>query len=218
MIRSINIVLTVVALYGALVAVREAYLNARLSEQHRILATKTGFLDVSDPSKVHIVALASEDSLHFRWRIHVPDNYSVIWRTSEWGDAKHSLTGPQDFIAQVRFRKREDGFVRVSKDLESSGGDGSLGGREFESFLHDRWDEIETLQLGADGTAVIGPREVATLLQLRMPAAMAEEAEAFLPVTWVGQVVPVLYEVRVGTEEAWQDVNRANSFSGVSSR
>ncbi len=66
----------------------------------------------------------------------------------------------------------------------------------METFLLDRWDDIETVQLGADGPAVIEPREVATLLLIRMPEAMAAEAEAFLPASWAKQVVPVLYEVR----------------------
>jgi hypothetical protein len=218
MIRWINISLAVAALYGGFVAVREARVKERLVEEHRILAAEVGFLDVSDPGKVHVVALASEDPLHFRWRIYLPDNYRVIWRTSELGDRKHSSTGPQNFIAQVRFRKSEYGFVRIFKDLESRGGVGSLGGRELETFLRDRWDEIETVQLGADGPAVIEPQELATLLQLRMPEAMAEEAEAFLPASWAREVVPVLYEVRIGTEEAWQDANRGNSVSGASGR
>jgi hypothetical protein len=216
MIRWINIALTLVAFYGAFVVVREARLNERLAEQHRILAAEIGFLDVSDPSKVHVVALASEDPLHFRWRIYLPDNYSVIWRTNEWGDGKHSSTGPQNFVAQVRFRKSEYGFVRIFKDLGSSGGVGSLGGRELETFLRDRWDEIEMLQLGAGGPAVIEPQELTTLLQLRMPEAMAEEAAEFLPASWARQVVPVLYEVRVGTEEAWQDASRGDSVYGAS--
>ena len=218
MIRWINIALALVALYGAFIAFREARLNEGLAEQHRVLAAEIGFLDISDPSKVHVVALASEDPLHFRWRIYLPDKYSVVWRTSNWGRGSHISTGPENFIAQVRFRKSEFGYVRIFTDLESVGGVGSLGGRELEPFLLDRWDEIETVQLGADGPAVIEPQEVATLLRLRMPAAMEEEAEGFLPASWAKQVVPVLYEVRLGTEQAWQRANRDNSVSGASSR
>ena len=48
-------------------------------------------------------------------------------------------------------------------------------------------------------------------LRLRMTAAMEKEAEAFLPASWVKQVVPVLYEVHVGTAEAWQGVDRGNT-------
>ena len=218
MIRWMNITLLLVALYGAFVAFREARLNEGLAEQHRVLAAEIGFLDVSDPGKVHVVALASDDPLHFRWRIYLPDDHSVIWRTSELGRGSHTSTGPENFIAQVRFRKSEYGFVWLFEDLESHGSVGSLGGRELETFLLDRWDEIETVQLGADGPAVIEPQEVATLLQLRMPAAMEQEAEAFLPASWTKQVVPVLYEVRLGTAEAWQSANRGNSVSGGSNR
>ena len=218
MIRLINITLALVALYGAFIAFREARLNEGLAEQHRVLAAEIGFLDISNPSKVHVVALASEDPLHFRWRIYLPEKYSVVWRTSEMGRGNNTSTGPENFIAQVRFRKSEFGYVRIFEDLESFGSLGSLGGRELETFLLDRWDEIETVQLGADGPSVIEPQEVATLLQLRMPEAMAEEAEAFLPDSWAKQVVPVLYEVRLGTEEAWESASRENSVSGASNR
>jgi hypothetical protein len=100
----------------------------------------------------------------------------------------------------MRFRKSEFRYVGIFEDMESHGSVGWLGGRELETFLLDRWDEVETVQLGAEGPAVIEPQQVATLLQLRMPEAMAEEAEAFLPSSWAKQVVPVLYEVRLGTE------------------
>jgi hypothetical protein len=123
-------------------------------------AAEVGFLDVSDPSKVYVVALASEDPLHFRWRVYLPDNHSVIWRTSQWGDGKHSSTGPQNFIAQVRFRKSEYDFVRMFKELESSGGVGSLGGRELETSLRDQsaWpNKAELIALGVDASRTWNP-------------------------------------------------------------
>lgn len=218
MIRWINIILVLVAFYGAVVAVREARMNRQLSDQHRTLAAETGFLDITDPDKVHVVALPSKDRLHFRWRIYLPDNHTVVWRTSQWGDNKDSSTGPANFIAQVRFRKNESGFVSVFKDLESHGGVGPLGGRPLQTFLLNRWDEIKTLQLGADGPAVVEPGKLATLLQLRMPEAMSQEAQSVLPETWASQVVPVLYRVQFGTKEAWQKADRGETDSGAANR
>ena len=218
MIRWMNIALFLAALYGAYVAVREEQLNRKLSVQHRTLAAETGFLDVTDPNKVHVVALPSEDPLHFRWRFYLPDNYTVIWRTNQWGEGKDSSSGPRNFIAQVRFRKSEYGFVRVFKDIEPHASVGSLGGRELQTFLLDRWDQIELVQLGADDPAIVEPQEVATLLRLRMPEAMAKEAQAVLPAAWVNGVAPVLYEVQVGNAEAWQAAGRGKSNSGASSR
>ena len=85
---------------------------SNVTAQQRVLAAEVGFLDVSDPSKVHVLALASEDPphfqirctfrsaalsdpLHFRWRIYLPDNHSVTWRTSKLG-------GPQRWSSSIQ--------------------------------------------------------------------------------------------------------------------
>ena len=218
MIRCVNIALLLAALYGAYVAVREEQMRRELSVQHQRLAAETGYLDITDPGKVHVVALPSEDPLHFRWRIHVPANYEMMWRTSQWGEDGISSTGPaENFIAQVRFRKNQSGYVWVFRDMKI-GGVGPLGGRELQTFLSDRWDRIERVQLGADGPVVVEPDEVATLLQLRMPEAMAKEAESVLPEAWGRNYVPVLYEVRFGTKEAWKTADDAKSISGARGR
>lgn len=215
MIRCINIALLLAALYGAFVAVREEQLRRELSVQHQRLAAETGYLDITDPDKVHVVALPSEDPLHFRWRIHVPANYEIMWRTSQWGeDGIHSTGSAENFIAQVRFRENEDGYVRVFRDMKI-GGVGWLGGRELQTLLSDKWDRIERVQLGADRSVVVERHELATLLQLRMPEAMANEAESVLPEAWGHDYVPVLYEVRFGAKEAWEAADAARSISGA---
>ena len=212
MIRWMNIALLLVALYGAYLAVREEQLRRESSEEYRVLANEVGYLDLTDPNKVHVVALPADDPLHFRWRIHLPANYEGVWQISERGsDGTRSIGPAETFIAQVRFRKSEYGFVRVFYDMKSIGGVGSLGGRELQTFLFDKWDQIEHMQLGADGPVVLKPDEVATLLQLRMPEAMANEAESVLPEAWGRNYVPVLYEVRFGTKEAWEAANDAKN-------
>jgi hypothetical protein len=219
MIRWFNIALLLAALYGAYLAVREQQLRRELSVQHRTLAAETGYLDITDPDKVHVVALPSDDPLHFRWRIHLPANYEGEWQISERGsDGKTSTDSAENFIAQVRFRKSEYGFVRVFYDMQPCGGVGSVGGRELQAFLSGKWDQIERVQLGVDRPVVVEPEQVATLLQLRMPEAMASEAESVLPESWGRNYVPVLYEVRFGTREAWEAANRTKSISGARGR
>ena len=218
MIRLINITLALLAICGAFVAFRESGLNSDLIEEYRAFAAETGYLDVSDSSKVHVVALPSEDQLHFRWRIYLPDKCTVNWRTNQWGDVSDSSTGPSDFIAQVRLRIDDGSFVRVFKDLEAYGGVGSLGGRELQEFMRDRWDDVEILQLGSGGPAAVDPEGVTTLLRLQLPKEMADEAESILPASWANQVVPVLYQVQFGTKEAWQQPGNATMATDVSSR
>jgi hypothetical protein len=217
-IRWFNIALLLAALYGAYLAVREERLRRELSVQHRLLANETGYLDITDPDRVHVVALPLEDPLHFRWRIHVPANFEIVWQTDNWGEDGISSTGPaENFVAQVRFRKNESGHVMVFRDMKI-GGVGPVGGHELQTFLSGKWDQIERVQLGADGPVVVEPDEVATLLQLRMPEAMAKEAESVLPEAWGRNYVPVLYEVRFGTKEAWETADDTKSISGARGR
>lgn len=218
MIRLINITLAILTIFGAITAFRDSSRHRELLERHRALAAQSGYLEVSDSSKVHVVALPSEDPLHFRWRIYLPDKCTVVWKTNQWWGGSGSSTGPQDFIAQVRIRKNDNGFVRVFKDLEAHGAVGSLGGRELQDFMRDRWDDIEILQLGSDGPAAVEPDELATLLRLQFPKDTADDVAAVLATRGARQWLPVLYQVQFGTNEAWQKAERGNSARGESKR
>ena len=216
MIRLINIALALLALFGTIAAFRESSVNRDMSAEYRTLAAETGFLDLADFSKVHVVALPSEDPLHFRWRIYLPEKCTVSWKTKNlWDDVSGSSSGPQNFIAQIRFRKNENGFVRVFTDLESFGGVRALGGRELQEFMRDHWDDVDIYQLGSDGPAMVDPEEIATLLRLQLPQDIANEAEAVLRTRSAGQVLPVLYQVQLGTKEAWQKTELEKSAGGA---
>lgn len=216
MIRLINITLALLALFGTIVAFRESSVNRDLSAEYRTLAAETGYLDLIDFSKVHVVALPSEDPLHFRWRIYLPEKCTVSWKTkNQWDDVSGSSAGPQNFVAQVRFRKNENGFVRVYTDLESFGGVGALGGRELQEFMRDHWDDVDIYQLGSEGPALVDPEEIATLLRLQLPKYIADEAKEVLHTRSAGQVLPVLYHVQFGTEEAWQKTEQEKSAGGA---
>lgn len=216
MIRLINFTLALLALFGAIVAFRESSVNRDLSVEYRTLTAETGYLDLADFSEVHVVALPSKDPLHFRWRIYLPEKCTVSWKTvNQWDDFSGNSTGPQNFIAQVRFRKNENGFVRVFTDLESFGGIGSLGGRELQEFMRDHWDDVEIYQLGSDGPAMVDPEEIATLLRLQLPKDIANDAEAVFRARSAGPVEPVLYQVQFGTKEAWQKTELKKSAGGA---
>lgn len=216
MIRLINIALALLALFGTIAALRESNVNRDMSAEYRTLAAETGFLDLADFSKVHVVALPSEDPLHFRWRIYLPEKCTVSWKTKNlWDDVSGSSSGPQNFIAQVRFRRNENGFVQVFTDLESFGGVRALGGRELQEFMRDHWDDVDIYQLGSDGPAMVDPEEIATLLRLQLPQDIADEVKEVLRTRSAGQVLPVLYQVQLGTKEAWQKTELEKSAGGA---
>lgn len=218
MIRWINITLALLAVCGHIIAFRESSVNTKLLDEYRTLAAETGYLDVLDAGKVHVVALPTEDPLHFRWRIYLPEKRTVFWQTSHWSDSGSSSTGPIDFVAQVRIRTDEDGLVRVFTDLGAHSSVVSLGGRELCDFMRDRWDTIEISQLGLNGLAAVEPENGSTLLRLQLPKEIASEAEAILPSSWAKQVIPVLYQVQFGPTEGWQYPESAESENGKADR
>lgn len=201
--RWINITFVLTACVGAVFSIGEIFHYQKLSKQHRMLAAETGFLEIRDPTKTHVVALPPEDSLHFRWRIYLPQHQTNRWKTSS-KESNRTSTGPQDFIAQVRFRKSESGYVYLFEDMGSFENLLPLGGKSLAAFMLDRWDELETLQLGADGPTAIDPGDVVTLLELRMPPEMADEATSIISGSHNKRCIPVLYKMEVGTEEAWE--------------
>lgn len=215
--RWINIALALMACLGAVFTIGEISPYQRLSNQHRTLAVETGFLNLSDITKVHVVALPSDDSLHFRWRIYLPQNQTIHWKRSS-EEAVRASTGPMDFIVQVRLRNSDSGYVSLFEDMESFASVLPLGGKPLATFLHDRWDEIETVQLGADGPTAIETSDVATLLQLRMPQVMADEAKMLISDRYNSRYIPVLYKVEIRSEQAGQIENRKSSVSEVSDR
>lgn len=205
MIRWINITLALLAVCGQIIAFRESSVNSYLLDEYRTLAAQTGYLDVLDSSKVHVVALPTEDPMHFRWRIYLPEKRTVFWKTNHWSNTGSSSTGPADFIAQVRIRTDENGLVRVFTDLGAHSSVVSLGGRELQDFMRDRWDSIEISQLGLNSPAAVEPEKESTLLRLQLPKEIADEAESILPSSWASQVIPVLYQVQFGPTEELQN-------------
>lgn len=215
MIRLINITLALLAICGVSIAFYESSLKRDLLEEHRVLAAETGYLDVSDSNKVHIVALPSENPLHFCWRIYLPDKCTLIWKTGQLVNGDFSSKGPQNFIAHVHLRKDEDGFVRIFEDFTTVSSFGRLGGRELQNFMRDRWADVEISQLGKGGPVVVEPGNVETLLKLQLPDNIADEAESVLPASQGRRVAPVLYQIRFGTDEAWQKIDPGTSIGGL---
>lgn len=207
MIRVVNIALTLLAIFGGIVAFRESWLNRELLDEHRTLVAESGYLVPSDPTKVYVVALPSEVPFLFRWRVYLPSKSTVLWKENQWDS--HSTSGPEVLTVQIRLREEDNGFVYCFRDFtsypetESHRWQSMFVGNEMRDFLHDHADDIDIHQLGSDGPVALDPQEIATLLRLQWPKEIADKAEMTLP-TWCREYIPDLYVMRFGTEEAFQ--------------
>lgn len=71
-----------VGVWSANLKLRQVHLdNARLRYELSELRRETGYLEVSDPQTLHVVALPCVEDLTWRWRIYVPNNHLEL----HWG-------------------------------------------------------------------------------------------------------------------------------------
>src|SRR5262245_1749907 len=77
------------------------------------LARLAGDLALSDPSKLHVLALETGESLHFAWRVYLPPNCRITTRHDGGSLSSSSHSEAQHFIARVRFREGPAGDLQV---------------------------------------------------------------------------------------------------------
>jgi hypothetical protein len=71
-----------VGVWSANHKLRQAHLdNARLRYELSELRRETGYLEVTDPQTLHVIALPSLEELTWRWRIYVPNAHLAL----HWG-------------------------------------------------------------------------------------------------------------------------------------
>jgi hypothetical protein len=111
--------LFVVLLIGTL-AGSHMFTSYRLKQTHDEnvkLRTELGYLTIEDPSKVHVVGLATHEDLTWQWRVYVPEGARVVLKTAtdhvpeyglpeDWHMASECPPGEYLLTAAVR-RDRE---------------------------------------------------------------------------------------------------------------
>ena len=189
---------------GAVLAVRSGLENRRLLAEHRALAEQVGYLPISDPTKVHVVALETNDAHHFSWRIYEPPKFRARVAT-RGGSGTYSHSTSHDYLVNMRFRRNHDGLLQAFMDQGAGSSLRSLGNREFADLVYNRWDELEIEQLATDGVRRIENDEVVHLLRMRLSPTMQEAAREILSESQYEHFSEALLDIRYGAAGAFRD-------------
>jgi hypothetical protein len=198
--RLLNLTVLAAILVGGVLAWRSGAERVRLEDRYRRMVRAAGDLAIVDPTKVYFLALDAEGPLHFAWRMHTPANYSMIFSHAGGGGSgttSTSSSAPSDAIVRVRFRRDEDGRLRVF--ARALGGSSFFGVEDdLAKFLAGREDELIIERLAVDGPVEVDPSASVTLLRVAMPESMIAEARAALPGHVVDRHVPDVLKITVG--------------------
>lgn len=185
---------------GGYLAWQESRERIRLEREYARLVKLTGDLPITDPSKIHVLALPTDDPRVFSWRLYLPPNYAQVWTSKNSGSSSSARPDAIDCVMMVRFRENEEGRLEVYKRTSNASGLTSLGDVPLAAFLRTRWDQLRVEQLGAEGLTVIEPDDATVLLRLSLTDAMEAEARKTLPPSSVFEL-PVLYELTLGQKK-----------------
>ncbi len=204
MTRILNSLLLAALAAGIYSAIRERQLNGTLRQEHQQLTEQFGRLDIQDRTKMHLIALKSNEPHHYRWRVFLPKGMRAQWNIRGKRNSRNFNSAERDFILQVRLRHYDGRLnVFIGKDMGSSLY--AVGSKETGNFLIDRMDQLHVQQLGKDKMVVLDPNEVHQLIDISMPQAMEEEAKRELRSKIDRMFLPLVYRVELGSERAFAD-------------
>ncbi|MEX2176134.1 MAG: hypothetical protein WD872_17360 [Pirellulaceae bacterium] len=199
--RLLQLCLVAVILVGLVFAWRTGQERSTVRAEYDRLVRLTGDLPLTDPAKIHVLAIETGEDLHFAWRIYLPPKCRFVIRHSSGGFGSSSRSEPQQFIARVRVREA-DGRLQLFTKFAGGSGESSFGDDSLAEFLRGRWDEVQVEQLGVGKVAVLKPDGSALLLRLSLPEALQAEAAKQLDRHSLQTKLPLLYEVHIGPEPA----------------
>ncbi len=201
--RAVELLLIAVVLVGGVLAWRTGRERARLGAEYARLAKAAGDLTVADSTKIHILAIETDEPLHYAWRVYLPPNSRrTLFRGGSGTQSLMTATSQEGRVARVRIRQSaEKGRLQVYQSFERrSITKPDLGDERLADLVHGHEGEIQVEQLGSGGVAVIDPAGSADLLRLVMPAAMQAKAQETLGPTALDTFLPDLFRVEIGPE------------------
>lgn len=68
----VELAMLILAIVGGVLTIRSQSTLEKYREKRRALEAEVGELPISDPSKIHVQLLKSEDPMQFRWRVYLP--------------------------------------------------------------------------------------------------------------------------------------------------
>jgi hypothetical protein len=194
--RLVQLSLVALTLVGLVMVWQSGHQRSAARAEYERLARLTGDLKISDPQKVHVLALETGEPLHFAWRVYLPPNCRTTVRY-EGGGSTSNYSQPQNIIARVRFREHPPGRLQVYTKFAGSSSQSGFGDEALASFLQDRWDQIRVEQLGTGQTALVKLDEEAVLLKLSLPDDLAAQASKEIDLRRHPIELPVLCEMQI---------------------
>ncbi len=201
--RAVELLLIAVVLVGGVMAWRTGRERARLGAEYARLAKAAGDLTITDPTKIHILALDTGEPLHFAWRIYLPPKSKFVLRDSSGSGQTWDQYGDGDeFIARIRIREDpSDGQLRVYHSFAGGSGTQGLGGnRALANFIRGRETEILVEQVGVGTTAVFDPEHETKLLRLTIPDGLKAKAREMIDPAELERLLPDLFTWEIGPE------------------
>jgi hypothetical protein len=198
----VELLLIVAIAIGGYLAWQTGQERGRLQQTFDRLARKAGDLEIGDPAWVHIRAIPTGEPLHFAWRVYLPASYQTDVHVKTGHSTSRSYgssSSSREFIARVRFREDENGVLNVYAKFASGSTRMGVGDPAFATLLRGRWNEVVAEQVGADELVAIEPDRPFTLLRLRLPEDLQEKAKTALSPDEHKQLVPIFFELEVGS-------------------
>lgn len=172
-IRALNLLLLAAACAGAWLTWQATAENASLRQEYMRLVKVAGNFKVTDKSKIHVMLL-DQGPGRFAWRVYVPPNVALghqtqLFRSAGGGGRTRPSTEAKEYVFRWQFRT--DGNRVIEQRRTGSGGSAgfSSGGGEGYASLLEHWEELEIDVAGDDKVAVFEPKEIVTLLHIRVP-------------------------------------------------
>jgi hypothetical protein len=173
----------------ALVTVSHVYTSVKLrqaNESVKQLREEVGYLDIEDPTKVHVLALETTEPDTWRWRVYIPKGNTYAWRLASENLPRTGLPdGGTSGISNENYSARDNEMLVTAALHQRPHGIGELvvtsrisGSRDQMSDATHRiaadsfaWRETTPGQerdvLGERTTAILDPAGPIVLLKVR---------------------------------------------------
>lgn len=198
-LRALDILLLLIIAIGGVYAWKSGQERSRLRARYNRLASITGDPKITDPARVHIQALETDDPMHFAWRMYYPANYTQLIASRD-GVGSSWSSDANEFIGRLRFRMSDQGYLDCYEHFSGGSSRGSVVSGPTAKFLVEHWNELQIEQLGADGLAVIDPKETVTLLQITIPEELQAKATRTLGTPIESHLVPDFFRLKLGPD------------------
>lgn len=162
--RLFDCILLLITLAGVVPAWLTSIEVRRLTREHERFERMSQSLVVTDPSKVHLIAIDTGDPYHFAWRVFTPANYQMS--LSSIGSFIQTKQG--ESLAQVRFIRNHYGQICISTTFLGIESYVYQFERETADMLLDHWNDVTVYRAGSTGSVVAGENGRLVLLRLTL--------------------------------------------------